>query len=135
MSINLIHFSLQQRTFAGPKAYYFKFTVPNGAGRKHTQDAFKAEWSAMDPEPGQNAGFTITMQREFATATKELTRTTAATFLYGCGCIPPHRVLAVVKALGTSIVWKHCIMQDREEDWFRFLPNRNRLSRVPANQR
>ena len=104
-----IHFSLQHPTFAGPKAYYFKFTVPDGTGREHIEEASKAESSATDPEPWQNEGFTTTVQQELAKATKELTRTTTAAFLYGCGCIPPHRVLTVLKVLGTGIVWKHCM--------------------------
>ena len=71
----------------------------------------------MDPVPSRNAGFAIAMQREFAKG--ELIKTTATAFLYGCGCIPPHQVLALVKASATSIVWKRCIMHECEDDWFR----------------
>jgi hypothetical protein len=108
-------------TFAGPLGYYFNLTVPHGSTKEELGAVIKTKWTQLGLSTEHCTAFSLTVQRKYARDTKELTRTTAALFIYGCQNIMPHQAIALGKAMGSfeNITDKRFIVQEPEVEWFK----------------
>ena len=111
-------------TFAGPLGYYFRLTVPNGSSKEALEAVFKAKWAelGLSTDGVYCTGLCLTFQRKYAQETRELTKTTADVFSYGCNNIMPCQAVALGKAMGSFeyITRKRCIMDEPEVEWFKW---------------